>query len=112
MPLFTFILMGTLTLISMVMTCFIPETKNKVMAETVHEQQQKGVAEEKELKIPGENGFNASQNGGFDRANQNLPSFDTPFTPFPNGSAYSKDIEAENGVTNQGYTSIYDIHKF
>ena len=74
MPLFTFILMGTLTLISMVMTCFIPETKNKVMAETVHEQQQKGVAEEKELKVPGaeekelkvpgENGFNASQNGG------------------------------------------------
>ncbi|RUS80327.1 hypothetical protein EGW08_011928 [Elysia chlorotica] len=37
MPLFAYILMGTLTLVSTISTCFLPETRNKVMAETVQE---------------------------------------------------------------------------
>ena len=43
MPLFAYILMGTLhlTLLSTISTCFLPETLDKVMAETVQEKRWK-----------------------------------------------------------------------
>ncbi|GFS05639.1 hypothetical protein ElyMa_006525300 [Elysia marginata] len=37
LPLLTFVIMGIMALISMAMTYFWPETRNKIMAETMHE---------------------------------------------------------------------------
>ncbi|GFS07912.1 solute carrier family 22 member 21 [Elysia marginata] len=111
MPLFTFILMGSLTLISMVITCFIPETRNKVMAETVQEKAlNAGETERAEIvdetsKTPkdyDERKKDLQSNGlGTDPHKlSNLVGSFTDSTPLSNSP--SKDDE--NGIANYGYT--------
>ena len=118
MPLFTFILMGALTLASMVITCFIPETRNKVMAETVCEQTSAGTGSKqakrrdseikpKESKIC----IDGHRGNDLDPASQKLPSLVGSFTDSTPLSA-DPNTNPETGVSNYGYTDKYETHRF
>ena len=115
MPLFTYALMGSLTIVSMVITWFIPETRNKVMAETVHEQtktddvvndhQKPSYGSQIQENIPGEKGL-GDHKGGVYLSLEKLPySTDSlkGITPLFYGSLYPS-YHSEDGLSNQGYT--------
>ncbi|RUS75783.1 hypothetical protein EGW08_016444, partial [Elysia chlorotica] len=122
MPLFTFILMTSMTLASMVITCFIPETRNKVMAETVHEQtvgasgsEQGACAVDIDNKDHGgtlnENGKD-SKKDRLELGSRKLPSVVeeslTDCTPL---SSSDSKHRAQNRVFNYGYTETQDSRR-
>ncbi|GFO30692.1 solute carrier family 22 member 21 [Plakobranchus ocellatus] len=116
MPLFTFILMGTLTLASMILTCFIPETKDKVMAETVHRETHEGANEKSEPQtlpgrsvIPFADTYKATSDSKMSTMNNFVGSW-TDSTPLSNAMYNSQPYE--NGTQNQGYEDICDVHEF
>ena len=93
MPLFTFILMGSLSFISVLGTAFLPETRNKVMEETTLKQNN-GTTTEEERKSK-----DLEKNRlDLDLYPQRLPKFSGE-KPTPSGH------DAEKGVSNAAYSS-------
>ncbi|KAK3775405.1 hypothetical protein RRG08_013250 [Elysia crispata] len=118
MPLFTFILMGAMTLVSMVITCFVPETQNKVMAETVHEQtmgaagsQQVPGADNSEVPRDSPESGHGNEKNGLELDSQKLPSF---VSGFMDSIPLRSDSEnnAKKGVSNYGYTDTHESYRF
>ena len=99
MPLLTFILMGSLTLISMVMTCFIPETRNKVMAETAIEVEMAVVrSEQRDDSQVTEKSKDHNIKEDMDKGKE----FDLVSKKFPSsssGSSSKPNLETEKGVS-------------
>lgn len=121
MPLFTFILMGSLTLMSMVLVCFIPETKDKVMAETVCEQVQSLDGTQKaeindNIAIEPSDFVATTQKQYIKRKGLtsdplNLLNVAGKFTDFiPLASEPTDSTDA--GIENIGYTEIQNTHRF
>ncbi|RUS89292.1 hypothetical protein EGW08_002966 [Elysia chlorotica] len=118
MPLFTFILMGSLTLVSMVITCFIPETRNKVMAETVRAQTVEAGGSEQVFRSENEkNGREPKDSKGhnsghdLDFTSQKLPNLVAGFTD-STPLSWDHNDNPENGIANNGYTEKYETHRF